>query len=314
MKQKIYFRADASPQIGYGHFIRSLALADMLREEFTCTFFTTHSTKYQLSEISKVCPSVLLEETGKFDDFLNCLTGEEIVVLDNYFFTTEYQRAIKGKGCKLVCIDDTHNKHYVADVLINHALTNTSLFDCEPYTKLCLGFDWALLRLPFLANHSTKREEGRWFLSFGGTDYHNMTEKYLSILQQDDRIKTITVVIGDAYQYTEYLQNYDKATILKNITAEQMACEMQRAEYAILPCSTVCIEALACGCKVAAGYFVDNQKEFAYSLKAARSILGLDDLRNGDKGIVDSMINHEYIITNSFQGIPTRYVHLFKTI
>ena len=26
------------------------------------------------------------------------LQGDEIVVLDNYFFTTDYQRAIKAKG------------------------------------------------------------------------------------------------------------------------------------------------------------------------------------------------------------------------
>ena len=32
--QKIYFRADASATIGYGHFIRTLALADMLKDDF----------------------------------------------------------------------------------------------------------------------------------------------------------------------------------------------------------------------------------------------------------------------------------------
>ena len=37
--QKIYFRADASATIGYGHFIRTLALADMLKDDFDCTFF-----------------------------------------------------------------------------------------------------------------------------------------------------------------------------------------------------------------------------------------------------------------------------------
>ena len=32
--QKIYFRADAGAEIGYGHFIRSLSLADMLKDDF----------------------------------------------------------------------------------------------------------------------------------------------------------------------------------------------------------------------------------------------------------------------------------------
>ena len=29
----------------------------------------------------------------------------------------DYQRAIKQKGCRLVCVDDMHDKHYVADVV-----------------------------------------------------------------------------------------------------------------------------------------------------------------------------------------------------
>ena len=36
--QKIIFRADAGAGIGYGHFIRSLALADMLKNDFDCVF------------------------------------------------------------------------------------------------------------------------------------------------------------------------------------------------------------------------------------------------------------------------------------
>jgi spore coat polysaccharide biosynthesis predicted glycosyltransferase SpsG len=144
--QKVYLRADAGNRIGYGHFIRTLALADVLKDSFKCTFFTTTPTAYQIGEMAKVCPYVALQEDTKFEDFLNYLKGDEIVVLDNYFFTTEYQKQIKEKGSKLVCIDDMHDKHYVADVVINHALTDKSLFDCEAYTKLCLGFDYALLR------------------------------------------------------------------------------------------------------------------------------------------------------------------------
>ena len=49
-KRKIYFRADAGPEIGYGHYIRSLALADMLKDDFDCTMFTQTPTEYQYNE------------------------------------------------------------------------------------------------------------------------------------------------------------------------------------------------------------------------------------------------------------------------
>lgn len=58
--QKIYFRADAGAEIGYGHFIRSLALAYMLKDDFDCTFFTVEPTPYQIGEMEKVCKLSLI--------------------------------------------------------------------------------------------------------------------------------------------------------------------------------------------------------------------------------------------------------------
>ena len=52
--QKIYFRADAGAEIGYGHFIRTLALADMLKDDFSCVFVTQAPTIYQKSEARSV--------------------------------------------------------------------------------------------------------------------------------------------------------------------------------------------------------------------------------------------------------------------
>ena len=96
LKKKICFRADASAQIGYGHFIRTLALADMLKDDFDCIFYTAEPSPYQIGELQKVCPYVPLSDSTKFEDFLAILTGSEIVVLDNYFYTEEYQIKIKN--------------------------------------------------------------------------------------------------------------------------------------------------------------------------------------------------------------------------
>ena len=97
-KQKIFFRADADKQIGYGHFVRSLALADMIKEDFDCIFFTQSPTEYQKREIQKVCPLIELPSNDtKLVVFLNFLQGDEIVFLDNYFFTSDYQLQIKNR-------------------------------------------------------------------------------------------------------------------------------------------------------------------------------------------------------------------------
>lgn len=313
-KRKIYFRADASAIIGYGHFIRTLALADMLKDDFDCTFFTTSPSVYQVAEMAKVCNHVSLNEETKFEDFINLLDGNEIVVLDNYFFTTEYQRQIKNKGCKLVCVDDMHDKHYVADVVINHGLTDNNLFDIEPYTRLCLGFRYALLRSPFLQESQMLKKKNSWFISFGGTDYFNLTEKSIQAIHDDPRVDVINVVIGDAYLYKENLSRYPKIRLMQNLTAEQMVFLMRQSEYAILPSSSVCIEALACGCKVASGYFVDNQKEFSESLAKAQIILYLGNLMNNIIICVDELLQLNLIELPKFSKIQKRYIKLFNCL
>lgn len=312
-KHKIYFRADASATIGYGHFIRTLALADMLKEDFYCTFFTTSPSAYQISEMEKVCNHVALSEETKFEDFINLLTGDEIVVLDNYFFTTGYQKQIKEKGCKLVCVDDMHDKHYVADVVINHGLTDASLFDVEPYTRLCLGFSYALLREPFLQKSQLSKKKSSWFISFGGTDYLNLTEKAIRAIHDDPRVDVINVVIGDAYLYKENLNKYPKITLKKNLTAEQMAALMFQSQYAILPSSSVCIEALACGCKVAAGYFVDNQQSYHDEWNRNHHIIGLGCITEKVKSnIINRLYSCNLHLDTVFENIASRYIEMFR--
>ena len=187
MKKRICFRADANAQVGFGHFIRTLALADMLKEDFDCVFYTADPTPYQIGELQKVCPYVPLSDSTKLEDFLASLTGSEIVVLDNYFYTEEYQKQIKDKGCKLVCIDDMHDRHYYSDVVINHAYgAKKEDYSIEPYTQLCLGLNYALLRKPFLEK-LTKKNRDSLLVCYGGLDIHNLTCKTLRFLETEIR-------------------------------------------------------------------------------------------------------------------------------
>lgn len=283
-KRKIYFRADAGPEIGYGHYIRSLALADMLKQDFDCTMFTQTPTDYQLRECESVCPIVALpSDDTKFDKFLEYLHGDEIVVLDNYFFTTDYQRAIKAQGGQLVCIDDMHDKHYVADVIINHGVDDKSLFDAEPYIKLCLGYPYALLRKPFLeTKDDINRVKGLVVVCFGGSDSHNLTKRYVEQLIKSQWVEQVIAVVGDGYQYRETLSHLPKVEVRSCLSADAMASLFRSAEAVVCSASTTAYEALACGAKVYAGWYVDNQQDFYKHLCASKAIVPLGNLLDSE--------------------------------
>lgn len=306
-KRKIYFRADAGPEIGYGHYIRSLALADMLKLDFDCTMFTQEPTEYQFQEAKEVCDLVALPaDDSRFDKFLSYLTGEEIVVLDNYFYSTEYQQEIKLRGCKLVCIDDMHDKHYVADVVINHSIEDKSLFDIEPYTQLCLGAQYALLRAPFLISQSTIKSIP-WLVCFGGSDPYNITYKIVNVLQQKG-VRDIVAIVGSAYVHRDELLNQDGVEVLCGLSAQEMAEYLSKAENVVCSASTICYEALSQQCNVYAGWYVENQYEFYASLLGKRLINPLDNLLREDIDIVFGNIGRKI---NPLESVKKRINGLF---
>lgn len=275
-KRKVYFKADASSEIGYGHFIRTLALADMLRFDFDCTFFTSEPNDYQKGEVAKVCPLHPLSFDTAKETFLQFLTGDEIVVLDNYYYTAEYQKQIKDKGCKLVCIDDIANRHFYADVVINHASgLKPESYQCEKYTKLCLGTDYLLLRKEFIEAIRNPLQGNREsiFVCFGGSDENNFTLQSCKALRKLDERHIITVV-GGGYTFADELKEYadnHNVSVYSNIDAAKMIRLMSSAVMAIVPASTTFFETCCARVPIITGYTVDNQVNIA----ASCSSLGL---------------------------------------
>lgn len=320
--KKIYFRADASAAIGYGHFIRTLALADMLKEDFDCTFFTCHPTSYQVSEMGKVCPHVTLQEETHYDEFLSCLQGDETVVLDNYFFTTDYQRAIKQRGCRLVCIDDMHDKHYVADLIINQGLGYTrDDYSCEPYTQFAFGLQYSLLRKPFL-DAATQNKRNNFIgdmhilVAFGGSDFLNLTHQTIYAIKNKDNVKKITVIVGDSYSAENFIDDI-KVTYRKNLSASSIVDLFQTVDVAILPASTMMNEALTCGTCIIGGYYVNNQEHDYYMFLREGLIQGAGNYTDPiaftliTEQLDKITIRKQHVIT---PDIPNRFINLFKNL
>lgn len=315
-KRKVYFRADAGGTIGYGHFIRSLSVADMLKDDFDVIFFTATPSDYQKTEMAKVCKYQSLSEETKLNDFLSQLQGDEIVVLDNYFYTTDYQQAIKDKGCKLVCIDDPHGIHYVCDVLLSHGNGIPSDFDIEPYTRLCLGVEWAMLRKPFRRpvewNHQRNKDI---VVNFGGADPYHITELIVSLLLQLNLNYKIKVILGDKVYLSDKCRG--QVEVMRNLSAEQMAQLFDNSAFGIFAASTVCLEGQSRGLPMIVGYYVDNQEKYYYRIKETGHYATLDYLQNTTEEKLLSAIGclpHIDRLKMNAEEIPTRYVNLFKSL
>lgn len=260
----IFFRVDGSPKIGLGHLMRCIALAHMLKNDFNITFVCKEISEKIKNELVESDFSLLeIDESV----FFNLIKPKDIVVLDGYHFDTAYQKKIKTKGVKLVCIDDLHNKEFVADLIINHAPgVKSGDYKAQPYTQFALGVEFALLRPIFLEQAKKVRKIVKTetvFICFGGSDYKNFTESTLKIVLQFDEFKKIIVVTGSAYQYSDSINQIvekDKRVIHYHAVDEkEMLALMLKTNLAIVPSSGILYEVLSVGCKVISGYYIDNQ-------------------------------------------------------
>ena len=279
MSGRVIFRADGNSIIGYGHFIRTLGIASLIRDDFYCIYATKNPTEYQILEIRKVCKEII----SLGSDFVNTLRSGDIVVLDTYDYLPGFQQLIRDKGCKLVYIDDHIDKFYICDALINNipGYKETEI-KREAYTKLFLGIDYALLRKEFLNAElrSVTKELNKIFLSFGGADYLNLSSKIIKYLKKLNYSLDINLVVGDAFKNFEDVKKIEEIKIHKNLNAGDMASLMASSEMCITSASSLLNEAASIGSKLLTGYFADNQiKPYDFFIENDLAI-GLGDLRN----------------------------------
>lgn len=287
-RTKILFRCDGGPQIGLGHVIRSCALAQMLRGEFDCRFFIRNPSealrKYVEDAGFPVTPLPGTDFDTEAKNWAEQLEGNEIPVLDGYSFNTRYQQLLKTKGNKLVCIDDIHAYHFVADAVINHAGgLGVQDYSLEPLTRAYLGTAYALLRPSFLQPGGNTAREDAILISMGGADPKNDTMAVLELLRQKGIRKKCFVVTGSAYLHRAALETYIlehglNVELLQNLDEAAMAALMRNCRYAVCPPSTVSYEYLSVRGELYLRQIADNQKDIYKFFTSENLAFPLEDI------------------------------------
>ena len=286
MTSEVFIRADGNHEIGLGHLIRCMALANMLKIDFDITFISREIPGKIKEELSE--NSIRLEEITSENEFLKMLhSGRDIVVLDGYQFDKEYQEKIKKKDCALVCIDDIHDREFAADLIINHAPGVTqSDYSAKKDTDFALGPDYALLRPSFLnyASQSTsKSDTGTVLICFGGSDSKNLTITAVKEALNFDPFKKIIIITGSAYE-----QQSDLLSLIKGkeqieyyhaVDEKQMFRLMKESDTAIVPASGILFEVLATGNTAISGMYTENQKKVYSGFKELNAIVDAGTFR-----------------------------------
>lgn len=328
MITRIFFRVDGNSNIGLGHVMRSLALANMLRSQFSIIFFLRESNEI----VRKIVNGNGFEATtiASENDFLSMLSEHEIVVLDGYTFDSGYQKKIKDAGSLLVCIDDLHDRHFFADVVINHAPGVTKyLYDAEPYTQFLLGTEYALLRSAFLdASKHVKQSAGKnIMICFGGADPKNLTLRALKVVLGHAFNGAITVIVGAAYPFTSDLQKTigdhpgHNVNLMHAVDDKTIVNVLLESCLAIVPASSILFEVIACNTPVISGFYTDNQVDIYQGFKALSAFYDAQDFTDDrlKEVLAQALLaDHTELLANQRNCIDgnsdSRYLQAFKIL
>jgi spore coat polysaccharide biosynthesis predicted glycosyltransferase SpsG len=179
--------------------------------------------------------------------------------------------------------------------------------------------EWALLRKPFIEasikNKNKKHHDTieNVVVSFGGVDQYRLTDKFITMLAANNTVERIDAIVGEKYIEQVNKTDAKKVFFHRSISAQKVANLFSNCDLAVLSASTICIEALACGARVAAGYYVKNQKEGYEYLKYNHFIHGLGLL------LKLQSLNLQYIDFQAknilpIQNVTKSYITYFNTL
>ena len=206
----LVIRADATSQIGSGHIMRCLALAQAWRGlgcsvRFVCGGIQD-ALALRIQQEGFRLTRIAARPGGSADSANTCeiLSEERAVcaVLDGYAFDVGYQKCLRNAGNMIVMLDDYgHLVEYVPDLLLNqNSFAHEGLYPQRgSHTQVLLGSRYVLLRDEFLQARPPKRDtphKARHLLvTLGGSDPHNVTLKVLRALKllPDSDIKAVIV-------------------------------------------------------------------------------------------------------------------------
>ena len=245
---KILIRTDSSVQIGTGHVMRCLTLADELRGRsakvvFVCREFVGNLCGY-IEEKGYVVRRLPVSDSPEQDveadlkhaawlgadwqtdarqveEIIKALESPpEWLVVDQYALDERWEGYLRSYVKKTMVIDDLADRSHDCDLLLDQNFYDNleSRYDglVPSRCKKLLGPQYALLRPEFReARKNLRKRDGhvkRILIFFGGSDPTNETAKALEAVRMLNRPDiAVDVVVGSANPYREAIDRDCKA-------------------------------------------------------------------------------------------------------
>lgn len=324
---RIIFRVDASEEIGTGHVIRCLTLAERLRRQdaevhFICREFEGNLcdliidrgfklhrlprpvSKLQTCEGPKHAAWVGVpwrQDAEQTSAIIAALPEPNWIVVDHYGLDRRWEETFRATGAKILAIDDLADRHHACDLLLDQNLVAdmAGRYTARVPEKctLLLGPTYALLQDEYrqLRPRTPPREGAirRLLVSFGGVDNDGLTEKTVRALLHlnSPTVEADIVLSSISPQFPRIAQQVSgRPQYRLHDRVPSLAPLMLAADLAIGASGTTNWERLCLGLPALVVTVADNQQLIADELANRQLIRWLGNARQVDQAQIQNAL------------------------
>lgn len=304
---RIVFRTDANQQIGAGHFMRCLTLADEMHRSAADICFVARELPMHLQQMltergieylalpkpddsqnTDELPHASWLKTSQAHDAEQTLSALgagtwDWLVVDHYALDHRFETPLR-KLCKhVMVIDDLSDRVHDCDVLLDqnfyHDQAQRYLDKVPAHCRPLLGPSFALLRPEFKEMRQQVQartgEVNNLLVFFGGVDADNLTGQVLDVLIGLNLAVQVNVVIGQQHPQKEKIQQQCVQHGFNcHVQTSQMARLMAEADLAIGAGGTTVWERCSMGLPSVCIATAENQQQQLHDLQSGGLIFG----------------------------------------
>jgi UDP-2,4-diacetamido-2,4,6-trideoxy-beta-L-altropyranose hydrolase len=298
---RVLFIADAGPEVGGGHLMRSLTLAEALSVRgAACAFLATAESAPLLETFAPAMSRIEASGTDR-NALAAALAGQgfDALVFDHYRLGRPDHDALAGGRASLV-IDDLANRPLGGDVVLDSGpnrrpVDYTLLTDGD--TRLLLGPEFAPVRSRFAALRASSlaRRTGpvrRVLVTMGLTDVGGVTSRVVDRLRPRLGDVAIDIALGGqapSLRALSRMAGHDRRLSL-HIDATDMASLLHDADFVLSAAGSTVWEICTLGLPAAIVVVADNQRAAAQALSEREAALLIDATAPAFDGALDRAI------------------------
>ncbi|MFC9541767.1 UDP-2,4-diacetamido-2,4,6-trideoxy-beta-L-altropyranose hydrolase [Lysinibacillus sp. NPDC056959] len=255
----IVFRVDASFQIGSGHVMRCLTLANQLKDVGMQISFISRDLPGNMNDYIatqfpvKALPTINVPNTSQWikenwsQDVLETAKNLDhnipsLLIVDHYSLDFQWENAMYKYVSKIMVIDDLANRKHDCDILCDPTVTRKkddykNLIPSK--SKIYCGAKFVIIRREFREyqkNTYTPSKKPCIHIFFGSMDFNNFTFKFTKYLLENFKNISLIIIISSKYKNSSDLMGlilHYKNRVEIYIDVENMEYYMYQADFAI---------------------------------------------------------------------------------